>query len=51
MIRVRRGIDKVLQESDKKNVARVTEAFLQMKKLDIAKLKKAYNEDSQEMVV
>jgi predicted 3-demethylubiquinone-9 3-methyltransferase (glyoxalase superfamily) len=31
-----------MQENDKEKIARVTEAFLQMKKFDIAKLKKAY---------
>jgi predicted 3-demethylubiquinone-9 3-methyltransferase (glyoxalase superfamily) len=35
-------MDKMLREKDKKKVARVTEAFLKMKKFDIAKLKKAY---------
>ena len=32
----------MLQDKDKKKVARVTEAFLKMKKFDIAKLKEAY---------
>ncbi len=32
----------MLQDKDKKKVARVTEAFLKMKKFDIADLKKAY---------
>jgi hypothetical protein len=32
----------MLKDKDKKKIARVTEAFLQMKKLDIAKLKEAY---------
>lgn len=35
-------MDEMLKDKDKKKIARVTEAFLQMKKLDIAKLKKAY---------
>jgi predicted 3-demethylubiquinone-9 3-methyltransferase (glyoxalase superfamily) len=35
-------MDEMLKDNDKKKIARVTEAFLQMKKLDIAKLKKAY---------
>jgi predicted 3-demethylubiquinone-9 3-methyltransferase (glyoxalase superfamily) len=35
-------MDKMLRAKDTKKVARVTEAFLKMKKLDIAKLKKAY---------
>jgi predicted 3-demethylubiquinone-9 3-methyltransferase (glyoxalase superfamily) len=34
-------IDEMLKDSDEKKIARVTEAFLQMKKLDIAKLKEA----------
>ncbi len=32
------------KDKDKKKVARVTEAFLKMKKFDIEKLKKAYNQ-------
>ncbi len=35
-------MDEMLNNNDTKKIARVTEAFLQMKKLDIAKLKKAY---------
>lgn len=35
-------MDEMLKVNDEKKIARVTEAFLQMKKLDIAKLKKAY---------
>jgi predicted 3-demethylubiquinone-9 3-methyltransferase (glyoxalase superfamily) len=35
-------MDEMLKDNDKKKIARVTEAFLQMKKFDIAKLKKAY---------
>jgi predicted 3-demethylubiquinone-9 3-methyltransferase (glyoxalase superfamily) len=35
-------MDKMLNDNDTKKIARVTEAFLQMKKLDIAKLKEAY---------
>jgi predicted 3-demethylubiquinone-9 3-methyltransferase (glyoxalase superfamily) len=35
-------MDEMLKDSDKEKIARVTEAFLQMKKLDIAELKKAY---------
>jgi predicted 3-demethylubiquinone-9 3-methyltransferase (glyoxalase superfamily) len=35
-------MDEMLKDNDKNKIARVTEAFLQMKKLDIAKLKKAY---------
>ena len=34
--------DEMLKDNDPKKIARVTEAFLQMKKLNIAKLKKAY---------
>jgi hypothetical protein len=35
----------MLQGPDKKKVERVTKAFLQMKKFDIEKLKKAYEDD------
>jgi predicted 3-demethylubiquinone-9 3-methyltransferase (glyoxalase superfamily) len=35
-------LSKMLQDKDPRKVARVTEAFLKMKKLDIATLKKAY---------
>jgi predicted 3-demethylubiquinone-9 3-methyltransferase (glyoxalase superfamily) len=35
-------MDEMLNDKDTKKIARVTEVFLQMKKLDIAKLKKAY---------
>jgi predicted 3-demethylubiquinone-9 3-methyltransferase (glyoxalase superfamily) len=35
-------MDEMLKDNNKEKIARVTEAFLQMKKLDIAKLKKAY---------
>jgi predicted 3-demethylubiquinone-9 3-methyltransferase (glyoxalase superfamily) len=35
-------MDEMLKNDDKKKIARVTETFLQMKKLDIARLKKAY---------
>jgi predicted 3-demethylubiquinone-9 3-methyltransferase (glyoxalase superfamily) len=41
-IRVRHRSDEVMQENDKEKIAQVTEAIVQMKKLDIAKLKKAY---------
>ena len=34
---------KMLQDNDKKKVSRVTEAFLKMKKFDIATMKRAYN--------
>ena len=35
-------MDEMLKENDEKKIERVTEAFLQMKKLDVAKLKEAY---------
>jgi predicted 3-demethylubiquinone-9 3-methyltransferase (glyoxalase superfamily) len=35
-------MDEMLRDKDEKKIARVTEAFLKMKKFDIAKLKKAY---------
>ncbi len=35
-------MNKMLQDKDARKVARVTQAFLQMKKIDIAKLKQAY---------
>jgi predicted 3-demethylubiquinone-9 3-methyltransferase (glyoxalase superfamily) len=38
-------MDEMLKDNDKNKIARVTEAFLQMKKLDIAKLKKAYESE------
>ncbi len=36
------ALPKMLQDKDARKVARVTEAFLQMKKFDIAALKRAY---------
>lgn len=36
------AMDEMLQGGDKKKIARVTEAFLKMKKFDIVELKKAY---------
>jgi predicted 3-demethylubiquinone-9 3-methyltransferase (glyoxalase superfamily) len=39
---VPQDMDEMLKTKDKKKLARVTEAFLKMKKFDIAKLKKAY---------
>ena len=39
-------MEKMLSDSDEKKVARVTEAFLKMKKFDIAKLKEAYGQKS-----
>jgi hypothetical protein len=41
-IMVSRRIDKVMPENDKEKIVQVRESFLQMKKFDIAKLKKAY---------
>jgi predicted 3-demethylubiquinone-9 3-methyltransferase (glyoxalase superfamily) len=35
-------MDEMLKDNDEKKIAQVTEAFLQMKKFDIAKLKEAY---------
>jgi len=35
-------LDEMLKDKDKKKIARVTEAFLKMKKFDIALLKRAY---------
>ena len=36
------AMDEMLKDKDEKKIARVTEAFLKMKKFDIAELKKAY---------
>ena len=36
------AMDEMLGDKDQKRVARVTEAFLQMKKFDIAELQRAY---------
>lgn len=36
------AMDEMMQAKDKKKIARVTEAFLKMKKFDLAELKKAY---------
>jgi predicted 3-demethylubiquinone-9 3-methyltransferase (glyoxalase superfamily) len=36
------AMDEMLESGDKKKVARVTEAFLKMKKFDIAALERAY---------
>jgi predicted 3-demethylubiquinone-9 3-methyltransferase (glyoxalase superfamily) len=36
------GMDEMMRSGDKEKIARVTEAFLKMKKFDIAELKKAY---------
>jgi predicted 3-demethylubiquinone-9 3-methyltransferase (glyoxalase superfamily) len=35
-------LDEMLQDKDQKKLARVTEAFLKMKKFDIDTLKRAY---------
>ncbi len=37
-------MDEMMRDSDPKKLARVTEAFLKMKKFDIAKLKQAYEQ-------
>jgi predicted 3-demethylubiquinone-9 3-methyltransferase (glyoxalase superfamily) len=39
------AMGEMLRDGDKKRVARVTEAFLKMKKLDLATLKRAYDGD------
>ncbi len=36
------AMDEMMKDKDEKKLARVTEAFLKMKKFDIAELKKAY---------
>ncbi len=41
-------LDEMLKDKDAKRVARVTEAFLRMKKFDIAGLRKAYSEGAME---
>ena len=38
-------MDEMMKDNDEKKINRVTEAFLQMKKLDIAKLKEAYGSE------
>jgi predicted 3-demethylubiquinone-9 3-methyltransferase (glyoxalase superfamily) len=35
----------MLKDGDRRRLARVTEAFLKMKKFDIAELKKAYQQE------
>jgi predicted 3-demethylubiquinone-9 3-methyltransferase (glyoxalase superfamily) len=35
-------MEEIMKDKDEKKIARVTEAFLKMKKFDIAELKKAY---------
>ena len=37
-------MDEMLQDKDEPKLVRVTEAFLKMKKFDIAKLKEAYGQ-------
>jgi predicted 3-demethylubiquinone-9 3-methyltransferase (glyoxalase superfamily) len=39
---VPRAMDKMMQDADKETLARVTQAFLKMKKLDLARLEDAY---------
>lgn len=39
------ALDEMMNDKDEKRVARVTEAFLNMKKFDLAELKKAYEGD------
>jgi predicted 3-demethylubiquinone-9 3-methyltransferase (glyoxalase superfamily) len=39
---VPRAMDKMIREADEETLARVTQAFLPMKKLDVAKLEEAY---------
>jgi predicted 3-demethylubiquinone-9 3-methyltransferase (glyoxalase superfamily) len=39
-------LEKMVRDRDEKKVARVTEAFLKMKKFDIATLKEAYGQRS-----
>jgi predicted 3-demethylubiquinone-9 3-methyltransferase (glyoxalase superfamily) len=36
------AMDEMMKDKDEKKIARVTEAFLKMKKFDLAELKKAY---------
>ena len=38
-------MEEIMKDKDEKKIARVTEAFLKMKKFDIAELKKAYAGD------
>jgi hypothetical protein len=39
-------MEEMLKDKDKRRLARVTEAFLKMKKFDIEALKKAYKGES-----
>jgi len=39
-------MDQLLQDKNEKKLAQVTQAFLKMKKFDIAKLKEAYEQVS-----
>ena len=41
-------MEEIMKDKDEKKIARVTEAFLKMKKFDIAELKKAYAGDRDE---
>lgn len=36
-------MEEMMKDKDEKKIARVTEAFLKMKKFDIAEIKKAYS--------
>ena len=38
-------LGEIMRDKDEKKISRVTEAFLKMKKFDIAELKKAYSGD------
>lgn len=44
---VPRAMDEMMNTKDEQKLARVTEAFLKMKKFDIAELKKAYEDSRQ----
>ena len=41
------AMNELMKDKDEKKLARVTEAFLKMKKFDIAKLKEAYERPSE----
>jgi hypothetical protein len=42
-------MDQMLQDKNEKKLARVTQAFLNMKKFDIAKLKVAYEKGNSDV--
>jgi hypothetical protein len=42
-------MDQMLQDKDEKKLARITQAFLKMKKFDIAKLKAAYEKGNSDV--